>query len=318
MLQRALIGVSGGLLVCAWATGLMLGQAAPGTADATPRIAIHAEKPAELPGLHNLFRLSEKLYSGSVPEGDTGFASLRLLGIRTILSVDGMPPDTKLAAKYGMRYVHLPFGYDGCPTATADRIVRAVRDLPGPIYVHCHHGKHRAPVAAAVARIGVDGISAEEAVAELKRAGTGTNYAGLYETVRGYHPTPARIEAADPHFVPRAQTPPFVDTMVKIDAHFVRLQEARKAGWPTGTNPADAPQHDALQLNELMRELQRPAEFSKRPADFRQWMAASEQAAHELETALAGRDRERANTALSRIEANCAACHVKYRDIPQR
>jgi TonB family protein len=30
-----------------------------------------------------------------------------------------------------------------CGSPTATRIVRAVRDLPGPIYVHCHHGKHR-------------------------------------------------------------------------------------------------------------------------------------------------------------------------------
>src|SRR5881628_1257785 len=87
-----------------------------------------------------------------------------------------------------MRYVHLPFGYDGCPRPQADRIVRAVRDLPGPVYLHCHHGKHRAPVGAEFARIALDGISPEQAVRELERAGTGKEYVGLYADVRSYRP----------------------------------------------------------------------------------------------------------------------------------
>ena len=37
----------------------------------------------ERPGLHNSFRIGDRLYSGSEPEGDAGFASLKSLGIRT-------------------------------------------------------------------------------------------------------------------------------------------------------------------------------------------------------------------------------------------
>src|SRR5262249_7822843 len=110
-------------------------------------IAVGAAKPAELPGLHNVFRVSDKLYSGSVPEGELGFRTLQALGIRTVISVDGARPDAATARRFGLRYVHLPFGYDGCPTARALEIIRAVRDLPGPIYLHCHHGKHRSPAA---------------------------------------------------------------------------------------------------------------------------------------------------------------------------
>lgn len=99
----------------------------------------------ESPGLHNDFRLSEKLYRGGVPIGEAGYRSLQGLGIKTIISVDGAPPDLVLARKFSMRYVQLPFGYDGCPTPTANAIVKVVRDLPGPVYIHCHHGKHRSP-----------------------------------------------------------------------------------------------------------------------------------------------------------------------------
>ncbi len=31
-------------------------------------------------------------------------------------------------------------------------IARAVQDLPGPVFIHCHHGKHRGPTAAVMAR----------------------------------------------------------------------------------------------------------------------------------------------------------------------
>jgi protein tyrosine phosphatase (PTP) superfamily phosphohydrolase (DUF442 family) len=99
-------------------------------------------------GLHNVFPITDKFYSGSCPEGEAGFGSLRALGVRTVISVDGARPDVELARKHGLRYVHLPIGYDGVPRQQALRIARAVRDLPGPVYLHCHHGKHRGPVTA--------------------------------------------------------------------------------------------------------------------------------------------------------------------------
>ena len=108
-------------------------------------LPIGAAKPVDLPALKNVVRLSATLYTGAAPEGDAGFRALHRLGIKTIITVDGAPPEVERARRYGMRYVHLPFGYDGCPLPTANVIVKAVRDLHGPIYVHCHHGKHRAP-----------------------------------------------------------------------------------------------------------------------------------------------------------------------------
>jgi hypothetical protein len=67
----------------------------------------------ELTGIENLFRLSAGLYSGGQPEGEAGFSDLKRLGIATIISVDGARPDVDRARSIGMRYVHLPFGYDG-------------------------------------------------------------------------------------------------------------------------------------------------------------------------------------------------------------
>src|SRR5690349_16800920 len=70
----------------------------------------------EIPGVHNAFRATQRIYSGSQPEGDEAFAAIAKLGVKTILSVDGSKPDAATARKHGLRYVHLPIGYDGVPT----------------------------------------------------------------------------------------------------------------------------------------------------------------------------------------------------------
>ncbi|HEU4753958.1 MAG TPA: hypothetical protein VFU47_12690, partial [Armatimonadota bacterium] len=198
-----------GLLLAAPFTAALRSSSA---AESAPAIGCPA--PVDLPGLPNVVRLNEKLYTGAQPEGDEGFRSLRKLGIRTILSVDGTPPDVKTAHRFGFRYAHLPFGYAGCPRPQAARIIRAVRDLPGPIYLHCHHGKHRAPAAGALVRRALDGISPQQAVKELERAGTGKNYLGLYQGARDLPPTPEEIEAVRPEFPEISPTPPLMTAMV--------------------------------------------------------------------------------------------------------
>src|SRR5262245_34504268 len=74
------------------------------------------------PGLHNVHRITDKLLSGSRPEGDEGFRLLRDLGVKTVMSVDGARPEVERARKYGLRYVHLPFGYDGPPREQVWRV----------------------------------------------------------------------------------------------------------------------------------------------------------------------------------------------------
>src|SRR5262245_25679022 len=86
----------------------------------------------DLRHLPNALQVHEKVISGGMPEGDDSFAELQTLGIKTIISVDGAKPDVEMAQKYGMRYVHLPHGYDGVPESRAKELAKAVRDLPGP------------------------------------------------------------------------------------------------------------------------------------------------------------------------------------------
>src|SRR5947207_15735079 len=90
--------------------------------------------PLNLGGLENAFALSTNLFSGGSPEGDTGFQSLEKLGIKTIITVDGAQPDLERAHARGMRYIHLPHGYDGIPSTTQLQLIKAVQTAEGPIY----------------------------------------------------------------------------------------------------------------------------------------------------------------------------------------
>jgi protein tyrosine phosphatase (PTP) superfamily phosphohydrolase (DUF442 family) len=101
--------------------------------------------------LPNPVRLHPRVISGGLPEGDEAFAELKALGVRTIVSVDGAEPDVDTATRYGLKYVHLPHGYDGIPESRVRELAKAVRELEGPLYIHCHLGKHRSPAAASAA-----------------------------------------------------------------------------------------------------------------------------------------------------------------------
>src|SRR5436190_7225199 len=63
-------------------------------------------QPLHADGIENFFQLSDKVYSGSTPEGEKAFAELKKRGIKTIISVDGAKPDVETAKKFDLRYVH--------------------------------------------------------------------------------------------------------------------------------------------------------------------------------------------------------------------
>ena len=133
-------------------------------------------------GLPNLHRLTNRVYFGGQPKTDSGFASLRELGVQTVISVDGMRPDVSSGRKFNLRYVHLPHGYDCVPEQRVLDIARAITTLPGPVYIHCHHGHHRSPAAAACGCIAAGLIPPGTGQIVLTSAQTGKEYSGLYRS----------------------------------------------------------------------------------------------------------------------------------------
>lgn len=272
--------------------------------------------------LHNVFRLTPRVLSGSQPEGDAAFAWLAAQGVKTILSVDGARPDVESARQHGLRYVHLPIGYDGVPTNRLAELAQAAATLPGPIYVHCHHGKHRGPAAAAILCEADAGWSTAEAEAFLRQAGTSPEYAGLFRSVREFRPPDAATRSSLTNVLPEVTpTPGVVQAMVALDGHLDRLRAAQQAKWRTPPEHPDvAPPHEATQLWEQFRELGRTPEVQVKPESFRDLLRQSERAAEELRQALRETDPAsssspiRADAALRRISELCTACHKQHRN----
>jgi protein tyrosine phosphatase (PTP) superfamily phosphohydrolase (DUF442 family) len=256
--------------------------------------------------------------SGASPETDADFEFLAKEGVKTIVSVDGSVPDVGAAAKHGLRYFHLPIGYDGIPRDKQVWLVKAFRDLPGPFYVHCHHGKHRGPAACMVGRMALDGIGAEQAVAEMKARGTDPKYRGLYAVPRTFvAPTEEELAAAPSEFPWQVALQGLQASMVDIDYGWTRLRAVRQAKWGVPTDHPDVdPSHEARILAEHLRELARTSDTKARPESYRKSLEDAEEAAWELSKALEAKPvvDAKATAAFERVNKSCNACHATYRD----
>jgi len=298
---------------------------------APPPPSMSDDAAKDLEGLHNVVAYHEGFWSGGVPEGKAGFEQLRSMGVKTIISVDGAVPDLELAKSMGMRYVHLPIGYDGFDDARKAELVRAVRDLPKPIYLHCHHGKHRSAGAAAAVAVSLGWMTNEQAAARMKVSGTAAGYKGLWScTAKAAPMAAAVIDAASASFPEVTRPESFVASMVAIDEAFDRLKLAEKAGWKAPADHPDlAPIADAGKLADLFRLIDEASlrKCSPEGADeLKSWMARSATAAAQLEAALeragktapegpdAASQRAAATALMAALAADCKACHAKYRD----
>ena len=268
--------------------------------------------------LHNVFRIDARLISGSSPDDQAAFEFLSKLGVKVLISVDGTKPNVILAHKYGMRYVHLPFGYDGLPKERVAELAKAVQTAEGPIYVHCHHGKHRGPAAVAGICRALKNWDAARARAWMKHAGTGDEYGGLYRDVEKLEkPTRAELARVPSTFPEVAQTPAEVDIMVAIDETFDRLKAAKAAGWSKiPSQPGVTPAQAAVVLWEQFREHGRSAEPVKRSGNYVELLNEAETASASLKEALRVPAQTAAirDAAMSAISRSCADCHKEHRN----
>jgi protein tyrosine phosphatase (PTP) superfamily phosphohydrolase (DUF442 family) len=280
-------------------------------ADAPFRFAVRA---VEARGLENVFQVATNLFSGGSPQGDEGFETLRKLEIKTIITVDGAQPDLARAKTQGMRYVHLPHGYDGISRETQLKLVKALEVVEGPVYVHCHHGKHRGPAAAAVICMGKMGWTPGQALQWLDTAGTGTNFVGLFATVRDFRkPSRGELEKTPTEFKEAQRISGLVDAMVAIDESFERLKTLRTAA--SSAAPDNHLISEATLLCEQFREAQRLEDSRKRGHDFLKMLADTEDLASAFEDSLtSSTDALRVERAFIVLERSCVSCHRAHRD----
>ncbi|HEX5054266.1 MAG TPA: sulfur transferase domain-containing protein [Planctomycetota bacterium] len=275
-----------------------------------------ATQPVQMEGLHNVVTYVPNLVCGGVPEGDEGMATLAAMGVKTIVSVDGAAPDVAAAERRGLHYVHLPVTYDTITPERQKELAQAISSCEGPIYVHCHHGKHRSAAALGSALVLAGKLTPAQAEVRMHVSGTAKDYTGLWQAVETAKPLPAAELVVDAARFPSvSKVRGMVATMAEIDSVFDLVRQAQKAGWkPPEEHPDLVAAHETRRLHTLFAQLPGDPDSSKHPADYQAKLSAMIDTCEQLDTAVRGGDGAAADGLLTKVHTSCKDCHKTYRD----
>jgi tyrosine-protein phosphatase SIW14 len=164
---------------------------APAIVPGTERVS---ERLFGLAGLSNVGRVANGIFRGAQPEPE-GYATLKAMGVRTVVNLRTRHGERKAVEAAGMRYVEIPMSFWRDVDPAVVRLVLTVMTDPAsqPVFVHCSRGADRTGVVAAVYRMEVDGWSEAEAEAEMEAFGFHGIWSQLKEYVRRYPGVPEEV-----------------------------------------------------------------------------------------------------------------------------
>lgn len=312
-----------GMLIVGAGCAALVACSSGGGRHAAPKVEpplMGDQSPRNYSGLHNVVAYHPDVFSGGVPEGAEGFETLAAMGIRTVISVDGAAPDLAEAKRHGLRYIHLPIGYNGFADARGDELARATRDSlgDGPVYIHCHHGKHRSAGAAGTVAVALGWMTPEEAVARMRVSGTAPAYKGLYAcAAEASVMSAADLDAVKPDFPEVCKPEGMVDLMVRLDVAMEYMKEIEAAGWkPPANHPDLVPVAEAGKVADLLRVLHEDRSAVAQREGFAAKIDENHAPAQKLEDMLAAGSADAAalSAEFKRVSNACKSCHTAHRD----
>ena len=158
--------------------------AAPPPAQADRRFA---ERLDNLPSLANVGRVAPGIYRGAQP-GKGGYATLKKMGIRTVIDLRTTEDERARVEGAGMRAMSVPLrmSRDGL-REKVDRVVALMADPANqPVFVHCRHGQDRTGIVVAAYRMRVEGWSLTAAEAEMESFGFNDVWVNFKRFIRQY------------------------------------------------------------------------------------------------------------------------------------
>lgn len=266
----------------------------------------------DVAGLANLWWMTGGVYSGGQPDGEAAFAALADLGVATVVSVDAAAPDVGTAAAHGIRTVHIPIDYNGPDEDQAMALARVLHDARDPVYVHCHHGKHRGPAAAYIALVMNGRMEPDSTGALLDLMGTSRSYTRLFDQAAAARAIDAAvIAAADVELPAIAEVGTIAETMASIDRLLDQLKRVRHVGWEAPPDHPDiVPAADAGAIADMLRMLRDTDEAAEKDDIFITMLTESARRASELEHALdTGGDPA---SPMTRLVQSCRDCHDRF------
>lgn len=270
-------------------------------------------------GVHNVRVFftdqSRTVLSGSLPHGENAYVTLADLGVKTVISVDAARPELEIAEKNGLRYIHIPIKYSGITEEQRAALALALAQSEGTVYVHCHHGKHRGPAAAAIGLIGIGACSPEEGRLLMEQAGTSEKYTGLWGDVAsaGVLAHEALASAA-PLLVEHARIEGLPAIMAEMDRAFDHLDVLSEHSWAAPAHHPDlSAVSEAGHLHDLFRAILADETLPVPSERYAEIMARSAQLSTLLETQLNQGMQKEAGKTFKMLGDSCHSCHATYR-----
>jgi tyrosine-protein phosphatase SIW14 len=125
-----------------------------------------------LAGLTNVGRVAPGIYRGAQPTGK-GYATLKKMGIRTVINLRTSDSEKKKVEAAGMRSVEIPMGMlNNGDKDKVDKVVAIMGDPSNrPVFVHCRQGRDRTGIVVAAYRMKIEGWPLALAEAEMESFG---------------------------------------------------------------------------------------------------------------------------------------------------
>lgn len=284
-----------------------------------PTFSANKMKPIAVEGVQQLVAYSEHIISGAKPSTPIGFESLSALGVRTILCVDGVAPDSGAAEKIGIATIHIPLKYSQ-PTASQilDIVTAISREYKQhPIYIHCHKGKHRSAVAAAIACIALGECTVEEAKERMLVSETSIGYTGLWNAVELQKKIqPEILEKHTKVFPSQVQPEELVDQMIDLENALDAFERIQIAHWKANKDKRTiAGAEIAGMMADTFRVMNTDSTTSKYPPLFQKELIDAISATSALEEAILKSSKpEKLDSLLAKVEHSCISCHEAFRE----
>jgi protein tyrosine/serine phosphatase len=152
-----------------------------------PPDAHSSERIYNLPGLSNVGRVAPGVLRGAQP-GKDGYATLKALGVRTVIDMRTSDSEKFQVEAAGMRAIAVPIEMtrEGLKEKV-DKVVALMADPANqPVFVHCRHGQDRTGIVVAAYRMIQQGWSLTDAETEMQAFGFNDVWVNFKKFIRQY------------------------------------------------------------------------------------------------------------------------------------
>lgn len=270
-------------------------------------------------GVHNVRVFyadqSRTVLSGSLPHGERAYETLAAMGVTTVISVDAARPELDIMHQHGLRSIHIPVKYSGITPDQRAALALALAQSEGTVYVHCHHGRHRGPAAAAIGLVGIGACTPEQGRLLMEQAGTSETYTGLWGDVAGAGVLgDEALAGALPMLVEYARIEGLPAIMAEMDRAFDHLDVLSENAWqPPGSHPDLSAVSEAGHLADLFRAILADEALPVPGERYAELMERTAELSASLEAQLNRGQHQDAAETFEMLGDSCNRCHATYR-----